>query len=206
MDPLALEVLLQDTASYKLLDFGAPLAYPTLCPAYTVEKLSMWEHTTEDKFEIVVVRAAYMAKARLEGTLYHLTNDELLILDNHRGNGVNCDRKLLPIYIPLVNEKEDMTRVMAWVYIGRKDHWIDRIDYGANVPSIPTFKQSERVPDCNPLLHNRFCFLPTPYDYGRVGTMTEKMRKHVAKRNRSEIRRLCFTKIRKKVSNFVSDE
>lgn len=179
----------------KVLDFGPPLGYPQICAAYTVEKLSLWQHMDGDHFEMVAVRAAFLAKARAEGHLYNLTNEQLIQLDKIRGHGVHCERKLLPIYVPLRTDRGEMTKAMAWVYIGYKSHWVDKIEYGANFDK-PTFKPLPRVPDQDKYLHNRVCFLPPVYQFNE-GPITEAMRIKVRKKNKETSRNLFFSRMRR---------
>jgi len=184
---ITLEVLLQ--VPNKVLDFGPPMSYPVICAAYTVEKLSLWEHVTEHSFDMYAIRASHMPKARAEGVLYNLSDDEVIKLDKRREVGVNSDRKFLTVFVHLNGQ---MTKTQAWVYISRKTILEEHFQYSTIMdqvlPASPGIRQPQRVIDPNPLLHNRFCFCPPLHEYGSVGIIEENMRKHVKKRNRRTIR------------------
>lgn len=187
----------------KVLDFGPQLGFPKICSAYTVEKLSLWQYHDEQDFTLIALRAAFLQKARAEGHLYNLSDEQLLALDNIRGNGVHCERKLLPAYVPIPNEKSDMTLVHAWVYISYKSQWVEWVQEesatkvycdGVPIEIEPKVKPLYRVPDQNPYLHNRVCFLPPVYQF-REGDISERMRRHVSKRNRQTMRNLFFRRM-----------
>lgn len=205
MTKLTFEVLM-DAVQNKVLDFGPPLAAREICPAWTVERLSLWEHTTLDKFEMVAVRASYMAKARAQGTLYNMTDEEVYQLDRERGHGVHCDRKLLPIMVmvkgpnptnAMLPAVETFVRAMAYVYIGRNEHWVYTIREGSRKAAEPEmFKAPDRYPHPNPLINGSFCFLPPPSDYGRVYTADPRVLRKVKRKNHQFGRNLWFTKMR----------
>lgn len=215
MTQLTFEVLM-NAVDNKVLDFGPPLAVPVICTAWTVERLSLWEHTTEDKFEMVAVRASYMDKARARGTLYNMTDEQVYSLDKERGVGVHCDRKLLPILVKITEPNpinamlpcvDKFTKTFAYVYIGYKDHWIFAIENApSRVKDPEKFQLATRHPDNNPLLNNNFCFLPPPVDYGRVYTGNSRVLKKAGNANKVLAREMWWRNVPRKVKNFLHDE
>lgn len=213
MTKLTFEVLMQAVQN-KVLDFGPLLAANVVCPAWTVEKLSLWEHTTMDKFEMVAVRASYMAKARAQGVLYNMTDEQVYQLDRERGHGVHCDRRLLPIMVmiqepnpmnPLLPDLERFVQTMAYVYIGKSERWVHEIQSdtsgyraidGVKVPFPITYKQPDRYPNAHPQLNGSYCFLPPPSDYGRVYTVDPRVLKKLKRKNRETGRNLWYARVR----------
>lgn len=158
----------------KLLDFGPPLPYPQLCRAYTVEKLTMWQRITEEEFEVVVLRGGSMPSSRLEGFLYVLTDEAMNSLDKYRGVGVNCERKKMPIYVPILDESGQMAQVLAEVYVSKKTYW-NKYDL--------EFKLVQKVPDNSQTLHDRQALLPQRHQPQPVREINERVLERVKQRN-----------------------
>ena len=185
-DALTLEVLLKG-AENKLVDFGPPLDYRELCPAFSIERFSLWEYQDKKEFEIVLVRAAELPTARLEGRLYTLSDRELLSLDKKRGVGYTCDRKRIPVLVPAANEYGQCATVYTSAYIGRNTHWVERIKYSAQqrIPQNRTFRQYDPLPHEDPFLHNRVAFLTQLEEpkYGVIGQVSPEMALDVKVKN-----------------------
>jgi len=195
----------------RVVDFGPRLAFPFLCSAYTVEKLSLWHRTTDSVFETVALRASGMPRARVEGNLYRLTDDELKQLDTKRQVGVSFDRKRVLVYVPIVDHKGEMRTIYAYIYLGINGAWLSQIYPHQTILKsqykLPdnTFSLATRYPDKNRLLNNRFSFLPPLMEAGRIVCDSEAVRKHCKRRNRAAMRAMFFNNIRAKFSNFVND-
>lgn len=181
-----------------VLDFGPRLPYKEVCNAYTVPKMAMWLHTTDNIFETVQLRSAYMHKARLEGNLYFLADEEDIIqLDNQRQVGVCCDRKKIPILLPYRTASDKLIQTYAWVYVGRPDYWEDRIERSGTAHALlgggrigDNFQLASLVPDQDRLLNNRFCFDPPPYYTHPEGNVSPATAKYIGEKNRAEIERI----------------
>ena len=195
----------------RVVDFGPRLAFPFLCSAYTVEKLSLWHRTTDSVFETVALRASGMPRARVEGNLYRLTDDELKQLDTKRQVGVSFDRKRVLVYVPIVDHKGEMRTIYAYIYLGINDAWLDQIYPHRTILKsqyqLPdrTFSIATRYPDKDRLLNNRFSFLPPLVEAGRVSCDSEAVRKHCKRKNRAAMRAAFFNNIRSRLSKFVND-
>ena len=214
MTQLTFEVLM-NAVDNKVLDFGPPLPAPAVCTAWTVERLSLWEHTTTDKFEMVAVRAAYLDKARVRGTLYNMSDEQVYALDRERGEGVYCDRKLLPIMVSVTEPNpinamlpcvQKFNRTLAYVYVGRKEHWVFAIENAPLRKEPELFRLAQRHPDNNPLLNNNFCFLPPPVDYGRVYTGNARVLRKAGNANKVLSRKMFWLNVPKRVKNFLRDD
>lgn len=201
-----LRIELIQSHNNRLLDFGPRLNYPQICTAYTVPKFSAWENTTEEGFQVIVTRAPELPHTRLEGFLYSLTDGEMFTLDKKLGNEVECRRKSFPVFVPLLNSNGQMQITSAWIYVYRKDIWVDKIEYGRRVANPPTFKQRPPIPDPNPVLHNRYSFYGNQTSTHKVGEVSEQMNAYVRTRNSSEIERLKSASWKRKVYNFINDE
>lgn len=196
-----------------VLDFGAPLPYLEVCNAYTKEKFSLYTHTTERFFETIALKAPTLPTARLEGRLYYITDeDEIIKLDNIRGNGVSCDRKTLPILVPYQNQNGDLVEIKAHVYIGRREFWEQRINYGMQcrragekIVRGGSYDLVDRVPDYNKLLHNRMSFIaPDPVPYP-VRDLSPAMVRYVAKKNDKEALRIQVRSVMRKIKDFMRE-
>lgn len=153
----------------RLVDFGPPLPYDDICKAYTVPRLSYWEHADERTYEIIVLQTKSLPRSRVEGILYSVTDEELKFLDKRRQNGVEFDRKLLPVTVPFSDNYGDMIQVNAWIYLAKKEIWTGRIEYGTSkIPREKTFFQPAPIPDATSYLHNRRAFFRPKYP-SRVG-------------------------------------
>jgi hypothetical protein len=202
MSELTLEVLLQGSEN-RLLDFGPTLGYRELCSGYTVEKLSMWEHLEDDQLQVLVLQAPRMPRARAGGVVYGLSHEEMLTLDKERGQGVECARKMLPIWAEVGGA---LRRTTAWVYVHNSDRWVERINFDQNFKPGKHFRQSDRAVDTNPVLHNRYSFFDPVYNNGHVGEGTEKTRRYVRRKNRAVSRQAFFIQMRRRLASFVNDE
>jgi len=209
MPELTLESLRQE--GNRVLDYGPRLAFPFLCSAYTVEKLSLWHRTTDEVFESVALRAPSMPRARIEGNLYRLTDDELKQLDTKRQVGVSFDRKRVLVYVPIMDYKGEMRTIYAYIYMGINNAWLDRIypdqtclKSSYKIPDA-TFSLATQYPDASRLLNNRFSFLPPLVEAGRVVCDSEAVRKHCKRRNRAALRAAFFNNMRSRLNNFVND-
>lgn len=161
------------TIPNMLLDFGPPLEYEMICTAYTVEKITLWEYAPHDqRVELVAIKAREMPRARAEGTLYRLTDEEMFSLDKKRGVGYNYTRKEhTPVIVPYNGEDGEFLRTYAHIYMGRKEYWVPKIGSStANHPlhggtqnnSIPKFRLAQQVYDPDPVLDNRYSFIQYP--------------------------------------------
>lgn len=203
-------------ATNRVLDFGPPLPYQEIGPCWTVERISLWEHTTEDKFQMVAVQAAYLQKARAAGTLYSMTDAEVFLLDRVKGAGIECERKLMPVFIRPGfvmgtraadgHEGTINVQLMAWVYIHNKTRWVDTTpnqDPCINA-ALGSFKEPARIAHPNPLLNGSYnFFLPPPYDQGRVGTMHPKVLRNVRRRNKQLSRRIWLMNLPRKIKEGI---
>lgn len=186
-----------------MVDFGPPMVFPEICRAYTVEKMSLWQHCTDSLLEMVPLRGPNLPRGRMEGTLYNLTDEELHQLDSRRGVGVQCERKRMPVYVP---SDEGLSVVFAEIYIGRKDYWLERVDYQQTVlrNGDRSLNLANRISDSNSLLHNRFCFLPPPLTVHPTGD-SRAMSIACGNKNKQEIRRLRWDVIKKRFFSFLND-
>jgi hypothetical protein len=193
-----------------VLDFGPPLPYDRVCTAYTKEKFSLWTQTTDYVFDIVALRGPQLPKARLEGTLYYLTEPDIISLDLRRGNGVSCDRKYLPILTQYRNEFGDLLEAKAWIYIGRREHWLQKIEFDnqsnriGNITNGTEFNLVPKVFDEDRILHNRQSFM---YEIRTtvVGEVTPAIRRNCRVRNNKEILRCKARYIGKKILQFMKE-
>src|SRR5258708_17720514 len=188
----------------RFLDFGPLLDFPVLCQAYTVEKLSVWQLQTEDIFDIIALQSKGMPRGRAEGTLYELTDKQLLSLDKEKQVEECYFRMSLPVYIPFNDKDGNFMTVHAHAYIGRKDFWVERIEHdqsdwrereiGTDVVvrsmvyrpgrTKREFSLLSRYPDPNPLLNYRYRFLPPDTGYNNHSLSVPKaVAKRVAERN-----------------------
>jgi hypothetical protein len=187
----------------KLVDFGPPLAYPLICSAYTVEKLTLWHRTTDDLFETIAIKAPHMPRARIEGHLYRLTDEEFKKLDIRRQLGVQYERKRLPVYVPFLDENGNLQRIYAEVYLGLKQNWVPKIEFDAQFKeNKQEFKLADKYPDAHRVLHNRYCTLP-PLQEATTTRFTPDVIRHVRRKNNAAVR---WGKFRRWMSNFVNDE
>lgn len=191
----------------RVVDFGPPMVYPVISRVYTVEKMSLWRYTAEDRLELIPLRAPEMPRGRLEGTMYCLTDEEVNDLDKRRCVGVNYDRKRIPVYLPMQAPNGERASIPAYAYIGRKEYWVDRINYGTNVlrNDDRTFSLIDRLPDADKLLNNRFCFLPPPV---RVlpSVSNAAVIQSCRTKNQKEITRLRWTNFKDRFKSFLNDE
>lgn len=174
----------------RLLDFGPPLEYPVLSKAFTVEKLTLWQFCDDKVLSFVLLRAHRMTRARVEGTMYSLTDEQVYELDNVMENGVKCDRVRIPVYVPVLDKEGNMDRLDAYAYIGRNSYWLDRIEYGANVPKQPTFTLVKREMHSQRILNGRFVFLPDPVNNHTERFVRPEIVQHISNRNAETVSRL----------------
>lgn len=190
----------------RLVDFGPPLGFPLLCSAYTVEKLSLWHHTTEEVFESIPLRASGMPRARIEGNLYRVTDEEMKTLDRKRPIGVEWERKRIPVYVPFQNEEGGMTQIHAWAYFGENDAWLERIAFATTFyGEASEYKLADKHNDPNPLLHGRYAFFPPMVEANSEHDVSDAMRRHCRKRNKAEMRRIYFANMRERLKRFVRE-
>jgi hypothetical protein len=162
-------------------------------------------------FETVAIRASGMPRARVEGNLYRLTDDELKQLDTKRQVGVSFDRKRVLVYVPIMDHKGEMRTIYAYIYMGINDAWLSQIYPHRTILKSEyirpddAFSLATRYPDKDRLLNNRFSFLPPLVEAGHVRTDTEAVRKYCKRKNRAAMRALFFNNIRSRFSNFVND-
>jgi len=186
-----------------VLDFGPRLKYDEVCTAYTVQRMSLWTYFDQD-IHTFVIREKEMHKARVEGTLYFLPQDEDIIeLDRRRQVGVCCERKYLPVWTPYKNDIDEFIQVMAWVYVGNPDYYVPKIqedmDFhshiriirdGVPAPCPGKFSKATVVPDAHRLLNNRFSFHDPGYYCHPEKDVSPRIAEYVGKKNREEIERL----------------
>lgn len=112
---------------------------------------------------------------RLRGEVYAIRTPGIIALDNHRQNGVQFERLKVMInighrknykhtttdskgivHIDYSLGKEEMTSVMAYMYVGREDYWKDQLEAG--------FFDFTPVP----IVEEDRLWLKTYYQYNRV--------------------------------------
>lgn len=168
-----------------LLDFGPPLNYPVVSKAFTVEKLTLWQYNDEKILTFILLRANYMTRARVEGTVYSLGDDHIARLDKRMGVGVKCDRKIMPIYL----QSAGMARITAYVYLGRNAYWSQRL--GQYDPRIEKYVLQAnhklslvgRETHTDSLLNGRFVFLPDPINNHSVRSIRPEVIQRISTRN-----------------------
>lgn len=191
-----------------MLDFGPPLAYENICAGYTVEKLSLWEYTEKDRFLMIPVKAPEMPKAKAEGTIYRLSDEELLALDKKRGVGYYYERKRTLVMTPFNLEGGALIRVYAWVYFGKRDYWAPQIkhDNAYFRNGGRQFKMTQQIHDNDRDLANRFCFLPPPPPIQLARVPAPSIVEACTFQNRKETRALQIYRIKKRIMHFLNDE
>ena len=195
--------------AHLVLDFGLPLAYQSLGKAYTHEKLSLWAQQTNDDFLPVVIRTDQMHRARVEGTLYYISDPkDIQKLDRMYQVGYACDRTLVRILIPYQDEYGNLLQAKANIYLARYEYYEGRIAYDqvlhkAHKYSGREYRLSETAAHENRLLNNRFSLFPDPYPTTPERPVNPAVAEHVAWKNRIETERLrarnqqsAFTRIK----------
>lgn len=199
-----------DQLSYipnKLVDFGPPLSYPELCTAYSVQRLSLWTRTTEQTLEIIPLVAPKLSHARSEGMLYSVTDEELISLDEQRHIGVHFERKRVAVLVPTLDHNGKLITVYAQMYVGKTDYWYEKIEYAQTVlRGEGEYQIFDKVLSENPVLHQRYKFLPEPHSPYPEYDVLPGVRKKVKRKNKEAMRRIYFETIRRGVKNFINDE
>lgn len=190
-----------------LLDFGPPLRYESVCTAYTVAQISLWEHQPDDNnIELLAFNASGLPRARAEGTLYRLNDDEMFSLDKMRGVGYNCTRKEhLPVIVPFNDETGAFHRTYANMYMADSDFWSDRLTFGTRVPKEPTFRLAQTITDQDPMLSGRFSFLQYPRPKPILRTPRPEVINAVVLSNREALRRIRWDNFKKRFYSFLND-
>lgn len=143
--------LLLGRPRHLLFDYGQQLPFPRMSDAYTVEKMSLWNKDPEgDGITAVAMRMASIAKAKIFGSLYVLSTEDLVKLDKAHQNGVFFKRKRVPVNTPHFNPSENevdnnsklyagnaagtyqLNRAEAWMYVGLSDQWAGPIDWATS--------------------------------------------------------------------------
>lgn len=147
-------------ASSGIIEFGPPLSYQEICVGYTVEKMTLCQYISDGYLQMVLLRGSELTRARVEGTLYRLSDEEIVELDRRRGVGVQCERKQIAVYLPyFMNGRDMMMQVVTYAYIGYNAYWMDR---AGNYLRDRAMHLAPRRPDNERFLNNRYCFTPSP--------------------------------------------
>lgn len=116
--------LLEQQERHLVFDYGRTLFdVPKVCPALTVEKMTLWRRRAVQGPKAVALKICNIPKARIGGTLYLMSTEEIVELDKERQNGLHFDRKQVPVQLPYQDETGSMTVRPAWAYIGKPEHW-----------------------------------------------------------------------------------
>lgn len=95
--------------------------------AFTVEKLSLWfSYGLPISFRM---KALQVPRARIKGSLYLLTSEQIADLDAQSGVGVYCERKNLPIILPELDANGLPYQTRSWMYIANKEYYEPKIEW-----------------------------------------------------------------------------
>jgi len=134
IDPILLSEL-EDLAKHgKLLfHYGNGVNNP-LSPAFTVEKLSLWNY--KEAGIPLALKGGFneeelpgIVKAKISGNLFLV--ESLDELDKCLKNGLYFNRKMVHLIIPQLNSEGFPARITAWMYLG-DNSWKPQIEWDAN--------------------------------------------------------------------------
>lgn len=151
------DLYLLEQAPYHLVFDPGPIAYdkPCVCTAFTVEKMSLYRHGRT----ALSLRAPFLPKARVAGTLYLLNPNDIKYLDIRRENGVSFDRKKAPLLLsfdglPVIHE--------AWSYVGKNEVWAEGVLFDQEHNHCngyirgKDYQEASKFPDNDRILHNHY--------------------------------------------------
>lgn len=125
---------LQDQEAHLVFDAGPPMRdSQVICSAWTVERMTLL-HAYKG---VLPIRLGQMPRARIGGTLYAMSGDEIEKLDKKRQNGVYFQRETVEVlfetkapnpvceYLPSFVRTTNRVpgKVMMWT--GRPEYWTD---------------------------------------------------------------------------------
>ena len=197
-------VQLENSNSHLLFDYGKIKADKDIyCSAYTVEKMSLFIRR-EDHLDIAL-RLPGRHRARIGGTLYKVTPEDLIRLDKARQNRILFERRPIPVFLPNQDKHRDIEilPVPAWVYVGIPDQWGFQIESSFsryNVPvSNPEFVLAKTYTDNQRLLNNHFRYadkrLEDYIEGPAVKRATEEVVDYVRKKNEAAIHKPLWKRI-----------
>jgi gamma-glutamylcyclotransferase (GGCT)/AIG2-like uncharacterized protein YtfP len=148
--------LLQDAPGWPVFEYGElktgmpyhkRMAAELRCNASTVEKMPLWAHNKGQDTSAVALRFSPIntRRAAVSGELYLVPTQNMIVLDNHRLNGVYFDRKMVKVALP------DGTEVRAFMYLGKPktfgpwlswDHQFYRGRAGSNFSLVEPIRNS----------------------------------------------------------------
>src|SRR5438552_843161 len=77
--------VLEQKDSHLVFDYGDLITHvPQVCPAFTVEKLTMWQQNREHGTPPVVMKIHGEPRAKISGNLYLMSTEDLVYLDKHK--------------------------------------------------------------------------------------------------------------------------
>lgn len=186
--------LLEQAPNHLVLNPGLTwMGSPALCTGYTVDRMALWR---KEKVFALPVRG-YGPSHHVAGTLQLLDEETLVRLDSDLRNGVLFDRKRTPVLLPEGKTGGCRTLHNVWMYIAKRDAWVDNIEYETTVMrnnGCP-YDLAETYSDEVHVLNNHYRFdvtkiedvLRTP-DPCRMAT--EEVISYIDRANCAEIQRL----------------
>lgn len=166
------DLFLLEQAERQLVFECGPLRYdaPYLSTAYTVEKMTLMKQ--HDRVA-VPFRASGFPRARVQGTLYLMTAEQIVALDKKRQNGVIFDRKPTFVVTPILDQYGEPARLPrpAWMYKARIEYWEPEIEWDlqanrcGHMRAQHQFDLAEQYPNHeHRFFHNHYSFNGIPVE------------------------------------------
>lgn len=193
-----------EQAERQLVFECGPLRYdaPYVGTAYTVEKYTLLK---QHERVAIPLRHVGFPKARVQGTLYIMTPEQIVELDKKRKNGVVYARKLTAVTSPIVDKYGDPIRLQnAWIYKGVPNYWYPQVEWdmqanrcgGLYMVGGSEFLLAEQFPAEHKFFHNHYSFSGITVEMAAgmpeitVTQASAEIIKMIGAKNEIEIRRL----------------